>query len=258
MSGRSQQWAEESYGRVWDVLVRWFRVPKQPPTLPTRAGESVESFRPAEGFLKYLKLQFWIVLAIVDLAILIGWVVLVVLSPVAGILLAVPALVIAVVPDVVAYVAIHLRYDTTWYVLSQRSLRIRRGIWVIHEMTFTFENVQNVSVSQGPIQRWFGIADVRVDTAGGGGLQHGGSGGQSPTAHGGLIEGIADPQKVRDLILKRLGRSTSAGLGDEEDAPARAAAAWTPAHLTALAEVRDAVAALVHGPSSDGAVGNRS
>ena len=46
------------------------------------------------------------------------------------------------------------------------------------ETTITFENIQNVTVQQGPLQRLFGIADVRVDTAGGGGggphSQHGG------------------------------------------------------------------------------------
>lgn len=65
-----------------------------------------------------------------------------------------------ILPDVVAYVAIHLRFDTTWYVMTERSLRIRRGIWVLHETTITFENVQNVVVNQGPVQRFFGIANV--------------------------------------------------------------------------------------------------
>jgi membrane protein YdbS with pleckstrin-like domain len=78
------------------------------------------------------------------------------------------ALVVIVLPDIIAYVAIHLRYDTTWYVLSSRSLRIRRGVWVIHETTLTFENIQNVSVDSGPLEQWFGIANVMVDTAGGG------------------------------------------------------------------------------------------
>ena len=66
-------------------------------------------------------------------------------------------------PDVFAYVGIHLRYDTTWYVLTDRSLRIRRGILTIHETTISFENVQNVEVRQGPLQRYFGIADVHGD-----------------------------------------------------------------------------------------------
>ena len=38
----------------------------------------------------------------------------------------------------------------------------------MHETTISFENVQNVEVRQGPLQRYFGIADVVVQTAGGG------------------------------------------------------------------------------------------
>jgi hypothetical protein len=165
--------------------------------------------------------------------------------PVVGVILAPLALALAVLPDVVAYIAIHLRYDTTWYVMTERSLRIRRGIWVIHETTITFENVQNVLVRQGPIQRLFGIANLLVETAGGGGHSSPEAhGGQSLAAHRGLIEGIADPQRIRDLVLARLRRSRSAGLGDEPFAAVTAAPAWSPDHLAVIREIRDAVRAL--------------
>ena len=72
----------------------------------------------------------------------------------------------AVLPDILAYIAIHLRYDTMWYVMTDRSLRCRRGIWVIFEHTITFENVQNVHVRRGPVQYFFGISTVVVETAG--------------------------------------------------------------------------------------------
>ena len=176
-----------------------FRVPAQPPDLPTAPGENLESFRPAPGFLRYLKFQFWIGLAIIDLLIFFGWVAITVAAPIAGVILAVPALVLAILPDIAAYVAIHLRYDTTWYVMSHRSLRLRRGIWVIHETTLTFENIQNVSVRQGPLQRWFGIADLLVETAGGGGDAN--SAGHSGLSHRGLIEGVANAEQIRDQIL---------------------------------------------------------
>ena len=67
-----------------------------------------------------------------------------------------------------ADIAIHLRYDTTWYVLSDRSMRIRCGILNIYETTITYENIQNVSIHQGPLQRYDGFSDVHVETAGGG------------------------------------------------------------------------------------------
>ncbi|HEV3344452.1 MAG TPA: PH domain-containing protein [Pirellulales bacterium] len=227
------------YSGLWAVLVRWFCVPDMPPTLPAAPDEKCEAFQPSEGFLKYLKFKFWLVLTLLDGAILVLWVVIAAVSPAAGAITALPALAIAVLPDVVAYLAIHLRYDTTWYVMTRRSLRIRRGIWIIHETTITFENVQNVEVHQGPLQRWFGIADVLVTTAGGG-SEHAAEGrpNASMTAHHGLIEGISHAPQVRDLILSRLRHSRTAGLGDEKERHVEQSA-WKTEHLAVLREIRD-------------------
>ena len=245
MNSRTEHLTIWVYEGVWGVLATWFRVPRNPPTLPTQNGAAIECFRPADGFLRYLKLQFWIALVLIDVAILGGWLAIAVASPLAGALLAAPAFFIAVVPDILAYVAIHLRYDTTWYVMSDRSLRIRRGIWVLHETTITFENVQNVMVSQGPLQRWFGIADVTVLTAGGGGgSAHGEAGGQGSNAHRGLMEGVANAAWIRDLLLSKVRHSRATGLGDEHTAVLAQSGGWTSQHLAALREIRDAVQVL--------------
>lgn len=243
MSRRVEEATRWIYKGLWGVLVRWFKVPDRPPTLPTLPGETAESFQPSEGFLRYLKFQFWVLLIVIDLAIFLGWLVLTVALPWLGILLAVPALLIAVVPDVLAYIAIHLRYDTTWYVLTSRSLRIRRGIWIIHETTITFENVQNVEVRQGPLQRYFEIADVHVETAGGGAKVQSGQGSLAASGHQGIIEGVHDAARIRDLILSRLRLSRSAGLGDEATLAA-SGPSWTAEHVAVLREIRDAVRAL--------------
>src|SRR5262249_38223695 len=142
-------------------------------------------------------------------------------------------------PDVVAYVAIHLRYDTTWYVLTHRSLRNRRGIWVIHETTTTFENVQNVSVDSGPLQRWFGIANVKVDTAGGG-TSKTSHAGTTPTPPRGMLERIDNAEEIRALILSRVRESRHAGLGDE--ASAGQGAGVGREHVAVLREIRNALA----------------
>ncbi|MBP90950.1 MAG: hypothetical protein CMJ64_30280 [Planctomycetaceae bacterium] len=196
----------------------------------------MESFQPADGFIRYLKLHFWFYLLLIDVAIVAVWLVVTIKWPTVGAILAVPALLIAVVPDVIAFSAIHLRYDTTWYVMTDRSLRIRRGIWIIHETTITFENVQNVSINQGPIQRWFGIADVLIETAGGGGQRHETSG--AMLSHKGLIEGVADAH-LRDKLLVRLKQSRTTGLGEDDiggEAPM-----WTAEHIAVLREIRDAI-----------------
>ena len=147
-------------------------------------------------------------------------------------------------PDVIAYVAIHLRYDTTWYVMTDRTLRIRRGVLSIHETTITFENVQNVKVTQGPVQRAFGIANVIVETAGAGGSS-GGQHGAGSVANQGIIEGVANAQALRDRILKKLRLSKSAGLGDDEsEFTGNHSGTWRASHIQVLSEIRDITRAL--------------
>jgi membrane protein YdbS with pleckstrin-like domain len=185
-------------------------------------------------------------LTIVDGAIAILWLALAARHPRAATILLVPAFLVAVVPDIVVYVALRLRYDTTWYVLSGRSLRIRRGIWVLREITVTFENVQNLRVSQGPLMRFFGIKNLIVDTAGGATKQ--GPEGPIPAANRAVLEGLDNADEIRDLIMAWVRASRFAGLGDERArataAANRKAQALTPAQIQLLREIRDAAALL--------------
>jgi membrane protein YdbS with pleckstrin-like domain len=224
------------YRGIWGVLTKWFRVPDAPPTLPVAQGEHLESFRPSAGLLSYLKFRFWVALFLVDAALTIAWISVFIARPLIAMWLAPLAVAIIVLPDIVAYVAIHLRYDTTWYVLTHRSLRIRRGIWVIQETTITFENIQNVSVDSGPLERWFGIANVIVDTAGGGPSKKGDAKTTSHT-HRGIVEGVENAPEIRDLILSRVRRSRSSGLGDD----LAEKQGWTAGHVAVLQEIRDAL-----------------
>ena len=226
------------YRGIWGVLTNWFRVPPEPPALPVAPGDHLQSFRPAEGFLRYLKFRFWVLLFVVDIALLIAWLAITAASVRIGLLLAPVALAVMVLPDIVAYAAIHLRYDTTWYVLTHRSMRIRRGIWVIQETTITFENIQNISVESGPLERWFGIANVIVDTAGGG-PEKSSHGKVKENFHRGVIEGIDHPDEIRDLIMNRLRQSRTSGLGDEH----ATAPAWGTRHVAILREIRDSLQA---------------
>ena len=231
------------YRGVWGLLTRWFRVPQQPPSLPTVPGEQLQSFRPSDGFLRYMKLQFWLAILPTEIFIAIGWFSVMAASATAqrswiGVLAAPIAILLATVPQSLGYLAIHLRYDTTWYVLSQRSLRIRSGIWTIHEATITFENIQNVTVESGPVERIFGIGNVIVDTAGGSSGGGEGHGKGSQNLHRGQIAGVSNATEIRQMILSRLSLSKVSGLGDEEahDAPG-----WTAEHVAALREIREAL-----------------
>ncbi len=239
---RASQWC---YQGIWSVATKWFHVPEEPPHIQGADDDDVRSFRPAEGYLRYLKLFFWIGLVAIDVVLTGAWLVLLVAFPVAGIIVAPLALAIIVLPDVIAYIAIHLRYDTTWYVLSDRSMRIRRGIWTIHETTITYENIQNVSIKQGPVQRYFGIADVLVETAGGGastGGEHG-----TTVGHFGLLEGISNAEEVRNLILAKWSESKSGGVDEDyshsfkaqEAMSAMRSASWNCDQIELLESIRD-------------------
>ena len=237
--------AEWVYSGVWQVLSNRFNVPATPPTLPTEAGETPDAFKPTRGHLRYMKLEYLISMTVVSVAIFIGWVVLTIALWWVGLLLFIPAALLVVAFWVVGYIALHLKYDTTWYVMTDRSLRIRRGIWVIREMTFTFENVQNVKVRQGPLQRMFGVSDLLVETAGAGAdpSNHGG-----PALNQGVVQGVADAWALRDRVLAKLKTSQTAGFGDDLDAPipptSPTAAGWSAEHLAALRSIRDELGAM--------------
>lgn len=240
----TQQPQSKVYRGLWKVLVERLRVPQHPPEIPGRLDGSGRQFQPARGFLRYLKFWFWVVWTIIDAGLLACWVVLWFVEPwVAGALTPI-VLLLLVVPPVVFYIAVHLRFDTTWYVMTDRALRIRRGIWIIEEKTITYENIQNVTVTQGPVQRSFNIANVKVETAGVAsvvGKQ------KTPIGNYGLIEGVTDAAEIRSRILAKMRASTSAGLGDElqgDSSPPRRTGGWSPAHIDVLRQIRSELAAI--------------
>jgi uncharacterized membrane protein YdbT with pleckstrin-like domain len=132
------------------------------------------------------------------------------------VLLVVPLVAVAVFKVAVLYATTRLNYDMRWYVITDRSLLIREGIWIVREITLTFANAQNVRVTQGPLERLFGFSNVEVDTAGGGG-DRGPHGEQSTRPHRAALRGLENPGAARDAILEHLRRHRTAGLGDPDD-----------------------------------------
>ena len=114
---------------------------------------------------------------------------------------------------------VRLDYEMRWYKLSDRSLRIREGIFTVKEMTMTFLNIQNIEISQGPIQRLFGIYDLKVESAGGGAvIQATRSNMQDASApHIAYFRGVDNPKEIMELMRERLKGVHDAGLGHPED-----------------------------------------
>jgi len=118
----------------------------------------------------------------------------------------------------IGYLKLRLDYEYRWYVLTDRSLRVREGVFIVREMTITFANVQNLSVEQGPLQRAFRIADVKVDTAGGGGGGgHSGHPKGGSNLHTARLKGVDNAHEIRELIQRLLQTRRDAGLGDVDD-----------------------------------------
>ncbi len=132
----------------------------------------------------------------------------------------------------ITYAAVRLDWEMRWYIVTDRSLRIRAGIWSLQESTMSFANLQQVEVRQGPIQRLLGIADVIVQSAGGGGGGHEKGEGHD-SLHTGTFHGVDNAQEIRDLVLERLRLFRQAGLGDPDEQLVATEPAATPASAVA-------------------------
>jgi membrane protein YdbS with pleckstrin-like domain len=218
------------YERLKSSLLWLLKVPPEPLD-PMGDVRSLRVFRAARGYLLYISLG-WV---LSQLALLSGGVIALGaalaaapdsgVAPVLVVVLGWLALVLFVAQAALTWFSLRLNYEMRWYKVTDRSLRIRSGVWSVHEMTMTFANVQNISIAQGPLERLFGISDVRVETAGGGGGgPHGKHEGLGTNLHVAVFRGVDRPEEIRDLILERLRRLRDAGLGDMDDGvPARGA-----------------------------------
>jgi len=210
------------YERLKSTLLWLLKVPPEPHD-PMGDVHSLRVFRAAPGYLHYITIG-WL---ITEVAIFLGgsliFTSLLVASAASGfaaivvIVLAVLATFVFIAQAGLSFFSLRLNYEMRWYKVTDRSLRIRAGVWNLHEMTMTFANVQNITISQGPLERLFGISDVKVDTAGGGGDS--GPPGQAAGSnlHVAIFRGVDNPEEIRDLMLQRLRRLRGAGIGDPDD-----------------------------------------
>ena len=234
------------------LLLKLLKAPTQPPEPPIGSPDSVKVFRASHNFLKY-QIIFWgfgLVTGLIAEAIFVYaqhsaddglWL---------NILIGYGIFAITILFTIVKYFLIRIDYDMRYYVVTDRSLRIREGALLIHEATFTFANIQNLKIHQGPLERLLGISNLIVETAGGAGSNKDSHKGPSafPHMHGhqGVFRGIENPQEVRDQILSLLKQYRDSGLGDpEERSRAKLQQAprtgLSPAAMTRLREIRDEI-----------------
>ena len=231
------------YSSFRQFCERLLRIPPDPEP-PPGDESSTRLFRAAPTYYKYL-LIVWALKSLLALFIvssaMIGPVIGAIVTAKKGnqaglLLLLIPgvAFTIVIVLRLFALALVRLDFEKRWYVVTNRSLRVREGVVIVREMTVTFANIQNIAISQGPIQRLLGLADLRVDTAGGGAInaqKH-----QGQNLHTAWLRGVNNASEVREVIQDRLRTFKDTGLGDHDDRPT-VEPSTTTAILAALREL---------------------
>ncbi len=218
------------YSAFRQLAERWLRIPPEPDPPPGDEA-SARVFRAAPKYLQYLKVlwgigtAFSLLVPLIPATVVIGVVfgsegsaahngiVIPVLITVAILLLA-----FFTAHALFRLAMVHLDFEKRWYLVTDRSLRIREGVSTVREITFTFANIQNLSVTQGPIQRMLGIADLKVETAGGGSIA---TTRQQQTVglnlHTAYFRGIDNAEELKNLIGARMRGHKDSGLGDHDE-----------------------------------------
>ena len=213
------------YKRLRDWCSELLRIPNDPEP-PPGDESSTRLFQAAPNFYKYL-IFLWALRTIAVVAILLpteiipfvtGFDLEKKLRGYAFVVPPLPAVIFtfALIQRLFALALVRLDFEKRWYLVTDRSLRVREGIVKVREMTVMFANIQNISVSQGPIQRLLGIADLRVDTAGGGpSRSEKEEGGES--LHTVRFRGVNNADEIRELMTERLRELKDSGLGDRDE-----------------------------------------
>jgi membrane protein YdbS with pleckstrin-like domain len=236
-----------------DTLRRWLlqllRVPAEPAPPPGNP-DVLQTFRASPAYLRYSLVAWALAQAGALAAIIFGYLMLRFARVNVGSfvldfgLLEQIALAGFVAQLPFSYALVRLNFELRWYILSDRSLRIRHGILSVREQTMTFANIQNISIRQNPLQRIFGIASVVVRAAGGG------SGAKQPgqqDSHEAMFEGVDNAEHIRHVIRERIRMHRDSGLGDPDErsalpAPVTPTAAPAPTLQPAIAAARGMLA----------------
>jgi len=121
------------------------------------------------------------------------------------------------------FLPLYFKYHTLRYAFDDKGVAMSWGILFKREIYLTYRRIQDIHVSRGLIQRWFGLASVSIQTASG-------SAGAEMT-----VVGILQPETLRDFLYSRM-RGAHDGAGGGTDAAGETSGDEA---LTLLREIRD-------------------
>jgi len=200
---------------VKDAVLRLARVPADP-HVPEGAEESVRVFNAGRNYFTWRMILWGLGNAAAALALSAAFAFSFIptLPPLAraiwlGVEAGAVGIFVASIP--VTYFLQRLNYEMRWYIVTDRSLRIRSGVVWLEEITMTFANIQGIRVNANPIEGLLGLANVEVRSAGGGDTEHG----ESSSGHMCKFAGVDNAEEIRDLLVERLRVYHDSGLGDK-------------------------------------------
>ncbi|NPU98256.1 MAG: PH domain-containing protein [Candidatus Omnitrophica bacterium] len=192
------------YDAFKEFFLYLFCAPAEPPAPPAGTHSSLRIFRASRRFLDYQLVFLILALMVVAAAFLAGTGLVFTRSATLAGLTAFWLICFWILLLMAGWFLIRLEYDMRYYIVTDRSLRIRRGVWTIVEQTLSFINIQNITVEQGPLERFFGIARIVIDTAGGGIVAQPQQGMAVKNHHRAIMAGLDNAQEIRDLIVNYL------------------------------------------------------
>ncbi len=207
------------------LFVPLLKLKLEAPHLP-EGSSLVRELRPSEQWLGYRYLASLAGLLYQFVMVGAGCVAIVISLQGVGVALAVLAALVEFFVIGFSLVTIRIDYELRHYLIGDRSLRVAHGAWKREEVTLSYANIQNLEVTQGPLERLFGYKNLTISTAGAEAAQPG-----QPNSHQVSLVGLPDADELRGLILKMLEKHRDSGLGD-----AAPRAPTSPAPSTAALE----------------------
>lgn len=162
-----------------------------------------EDFKPVEIFKKYNLI--YTSLAVFLLWLCIGWLIPIFESTIANIII------IAILVISLLFVAVwnSLYYKSIVYHLNKTEMTWKRGVWFRQTGIVPYNRITNVDIVQGPLMRFFGISNLRIQTAG-----------YSAQKLAEIsLNGIEEPEPLRGMIMDfvRSKGPVAAATGGEDD-----------------------------------------
>ncbi len=84
-------------------------------------------------------------------------------------------------------------YGTIEYHPTEDEISWKRGVWFQKTGVVSYNRITNVDITQGPIQRYLGISDIKIQTAG--------YSAQSGSSAELKIIGVENPDQIKEFII---------------------------------------------------------